>query len=166
MAAFPARFGPRRGAEGGARYVERSLAMTSFHVLTTLGPARLHLWRDRAEGAAGALSYDVEPHGVDDDGLLLFPAQLNHQLHEPAHALLHDGKWGKREVSAQARALPRVAQYRFPEDVWPVEGTTRVLQARPFDRERERVRVHVVTRGVDESLFVWLPGQGGGRGAA
>jgi 1,4-alpha-glucan branching enzyme len=133
--------------------------MTTFHVLTTLQPARLHLWRDRAETGASSLAYDAEPHGVDDDALLLFPAQLDHQLHEPAHAALHDGRWGHREPAELSRTLPRVAEYRFPEHLWLVEGAVRVLQARPFDEASEQLRVHVVTSSVGESLLVWLPGR-------
>ncbi len=135
--------------------------MALFHVLTTLRPAKLHLWRDKAAGSASELSYDAEPQGFDEDGLLSFPAQLNHQLHEPAHALIHDGTWGRREPAELSRALPRVAEYRFPEQLWLVEGTKRVLQNRPFDVALERVRVHVVTSSDGDSLFVWLPGQPG-----
>lgn len=135
--------------------------MVLFHVLTTLRPAKLHLWRDKAADDAGALSYDSEAQGSDDDGLLTFSAQLNHQLHEPAHALLHDGKWGTREAASQSRTLPRVAEYRFPDELWLVEGAKRVLQGRPFEAAQDHVRVHVVTRVSGDALFVWLPGEPG-----
>lgn len=133
--------------------------MTLFHVLTTLQPARLHVWRDRAATDASSLSYDVEPDGVDADGLLLFPAPLAHQLHEPAHASLHDGQWGRRESAELSRVLPRIHEYRFPEHAWLVEDVGRVLQTRPFDDACARLRVHVVTRGEGATLVAWLPGR-------
>jgi 1,4-alpha-glucan branching enzyme len=140
--------------------------MVTFHVQSKLSPVRLHLWRDRTAGADGALAYDAESQGRDADGLLVFPASLNHQLHEPAHALLHDGKWGKREPSDVSRTLPRAAEYRFPDELWLMEGTSRVVAARPFDVAHERLRVHVVTRKRGDELFVWQADASGRRVAA
>lgn len=161
----------RTGHENAAETGERGVAfdpllsslhaMVAFHVQTKLSPARLHLWRDRVASDDGALSYDAEAQGRDADGLLVFPAALNHQLHQPAHALLHDGKWHAREPADVSRTLPRGAEYRFPDELWLMEGTARVVTARPFDVACARLRVHVVTRKQGDSLYVWQAGAPG-----
>ena len=134
--------------------------MTRIHVLTARIQPQLHVWRDRTAAANAELAYDLPLAGRDAEGLVLFEARLDHQIHEQAHALLHDAKW---EAPEHAKTLPRGAGYRFAEEVWCAEGTARVLTANPFAEARDVVRIHLITatkyRG--GKLYLWAPGHPG-----
>lgn len=134
--------------------------MTTFHVLTGLDQPLLHVWRDRAANDPAQHAYDVPPGDRDPDGLHQFQAQLDSQVHEPAHVLLHSGdKW---ENDALRKDLPRSDNYAFPQDLWIAEGARRVLTENPFAAAHDSVRIHLVTIDLHlrSKLFVWSPGVG------
>jgi len=134
--------------------------MTTFHVLTGLNLPQLHIWRDRTADASAQHAYDLDGQGLDADGLWLFSTNLDHQLHEPARALLHLAeKW---EQDIHRKDLPRGVNYVFPPDLWFAEGAKRVLTRNPFDAAEDGVRIHLVTgdvvsadRYLDGKVLIW-----------
>jgi 1,4-alpha-glucan branching enzyme len=137
--------------------------MVTFHVLTEISPAVLHVFRDRADSASSQLAHDVPAAGVDAHGFQLFRANLHHRIHERAHALLHDGHWQTKEKDEHIRSLPRTADYRFPRELWLVQGANRVLEQDPFELSLDSVTVHLVTarRYRGGRLYYWSPGREG-----
>ncbi|PKN63318.1 MAG: hypothetical protein CVU57_19725 [Deltaproteobacteria bacterium HGW-Deltaproteobacteria-15] len=132
--------------------------MTKLHVLTRFNEPKVRIWRDQTDRVSAELAYDVESRGVDSNGLRLFEALLDHQLHEKVHVLVHNAEWESKE---HAKTLPRTASYRFPPDLWFAEGATRVLAEDPFAVSRQQVRIHLITakkyRG--GRLYLWTPGK-------
>lgn len=131
--------------------------MTSIHALTALENPQLHVWRDQTPDVPAQHAFDVYSSGLDADGLPRFEAALDHQIHEPAHALLHhDATW---EKGVHRKDLPRGPDYAFPADLWLVEGAKRVLTATPFTVAADTVRIHLVTvdRFREGRLFAWSP---------
>jgi 1,4-alpha-glucan branching enzyme len=130
--------------------------MTRIHALTAFDPPRLRLWRDRTASGSAELAYDAPFVGRDAQGLALFDAPLDHQLHEPAHALLHGEAW---EAAEHAKTLPRTRGYRFPDALWCAQGAARMLARDPFARARDAVRIHLITarRYRGGRLFLWAP---------
>ena len=138
--------------------------MTAFHAWVAAPQPGLHLWRLGPGAQPSELQFDRRPVGADARGFQIFRAELDHQVHEPVGFKLFSGDrsnvdW---EQDAHNRVLPRLAQYRFPEDAWFVHGVRRVLLLDPFAASHDRVRVHVITarRYREGRLHVWLPGEG------
>jgi 1,4-alpha-glucan branching enzyme len=132
--------------------------MVTFHALTMLKIPRLYIWRPDTPRVNASSSHRLLPIGCDGNGLFIFPAELDHQIHEYVFfKLFMEDAW---EKDAHNRRMPRLAEYRFPRDVWFVEGANRVLVKDPFSAQQERVRIHLVTarkyRG--GKLYLWLPG--------
>lgn len=136
--------------------------MVTFRVLCCYNEPKLWIWRDGAGGGAAALAYYATPLGIDADGLAGFQALLDAELHAQVHAELHNEDWQRRESPTHIKTLPRTAHYRFPQRLWLVEGTSRVLTHNPFASKRVKVRIHLVTssRYQTGQLFAWLPGRG------
>ncbi|MCW5200894.1 hypothetical protein VU07_03705, partial [Desulfobulbus sp. F4] len=135
--------------------------MVRFHVLTQYAEPLLWVWRDKAADANAAPAYESQYKGRDADGFHLFEAQLDHQLHPPAHVRLHTRDWKKEDC---AKDIPRTKEYRFPDDLWMSEGAARVVAENPFAVSgRDTVTVHLITakkyRG--GQLYIWTPGRAG-----
>jgi len=139
--------------------------MTAFRAWIRESHPGLHLWRLVQGGQSSELQFDRQPVGADADGFRVFQVELNHQVHEPLGFKLFAEKQGALtwESDAHNRFLPRLEQYRFPDDVWFVHGVRRAVLANPCTAARDQVRVHVITaqkyRG--GRLYVWLPGDSG-----
>ncbi len=136
--------------------------MTRFHVLTSLPEPHLWVWRDRTERAPSPRACDADRQGVDANGLPVFEAHLDSQLHERVHAQLRSGEgWDAKERDEHRKTLPRAAHYRFPSDLWCAEGAARVLTADPFATSQPKLRVHLVTahRYRGGKLIAWSPGR-------
>jgi 1,4-alpha-glucan branching enzyme len=131
--------------------------VTTFHVLTGRDLAKLRIWRDHSANGASHQAYDVDAKGRDANGLQTFVDLLDAQLHEPAHALLHDGEWW--ESDAHRKDLPRGINYVFPAHLWCAEGANRVLTADPFGAAEPQLRIHLVTgdRYLEGKLLLWSP---------
>jgi 1,4-alpha-glucan branching enzyme len=134
--------------------------MVTFHVLTTIAGAKLWLFRDRSEQTPAELAYDATDVGPDGHGFHTFQALLDHQLHEPAHLLLHDEGWQNKESDALIRTVPRRAGHLFPSELWLVQGTKRVLERDPLASTLPSVRIHLLLPGnyEDGQLYLWTPG--------
>jgi hypothetical protein len=136
--------------------------MTAFHAWVKESHPGLHLWRLAQGGQPSELQFDRQPVGADADGFQLFRAELDHQVHEPVGFTLFSKADSALEWEREAhnRILPRLEQYRFPDDVWFAHGVRRVLLENPCTASWDSVRVHVITarkfRG--GRLYVWLPG--------
>ena len=139
--------------------------MTAFHAWIDEALPRLHLWRQMAAGRGAEFEFDRLPNGIDGDGLQLFEVELDHQIHEPIGFTLFFGEreHARWEDASHNRRLPRLAQYRFPADVWFVHGVRRVLLQNPFAAAFGGVRIHVITarKYRDGRLYAWLPGEAG-----
>lgn len=130
--------------------------MPAFHALTDLPAPRLFLWR-----ASLPLQLRLSALERDEQGFSVFRGELDHQIHENVHFKLFAGdEWEKDDHN---RLLPRQDQYRFPADVWLVQGTNRVLTRDPFTVGHDEVVVHLVTarKYRNGSLFLWTPGSPG-----
>jgi 1,4-alpha-glucan branching enzyme len=130
--------------------------MTNIHALTQWTDPSLYVWREPAAGDALQFRLPLLRH--DEHDLAVFPAELDHQVHEPARVKLFAGEvW---EQDAHNRQLPRDDGYRFPDDAWIVEGTRRVLTEDPFSATRDEVVVHLITarKYREGALFLWTPG--------
>lgn len=134
--------------------------MVTFHTLTTIAGARLWIFRDRTDQTPVEHAFDAADRGLDANGFRTFQAQLDHQLHEVAHAVLHDDGWRRRESPAHVRRVPRAANHFFPSELWLVEGVRRVLESDPLLQSRTRVRVHLMLAGRyrEGRLYSWTPG--------
>jgi hypothetical protein len=136
--------------------------MTRIHVLTGLLEPRLWVWRDQTERLSNLLACDAERRGLDLNGLPVFEARLDPQLHERVHAQLRSGEgWHSKERDEHCKTLPRTAHHRFPADLWCAEGAARVLTANPFATSQTRLRVHLATasRYRGGKLIAWSPGR-------
>jgi 1,4-alpha-glucan branching enzyme len=137
--------------------------MITFHALTAIEDPRLWIYRDRTEIAPAELAYDAAPAGFDSGGFRLFRAELDHQVHEVPHTQLHSGDWSKKEADEHIRTVPRAPGYRFPSDLFIVEGTKRVLENDPLAASLPAVRIHLLLpadyRG--GRLYLWSPGRAG-----
>jgi 1,4-alpha-glucan branching enzyme len=133
--------------------------MVTFHTLTTIFGAKLWIFRDRTENAAAELAYDATDAGLDAQGFRSFQAQLDHQVHALAHCQLHDDGWKTKEPDALIRTVPRTLNHFFPNDLWLVEGTQRVLETDPLTSKLPSVRIHVSLAGKYRggALFIWTP---------
>src|SRR4051794_26374752 len=107
----------------------RGAFMTTVHVLTGLKQPSLHIWRDRTAQSASELAYDAAPLGTQANGLMLFRALLDSQLHSDAHALVHEGAVWEQQV--HRKTFPRTTDYRFPDELWCAEGASRVVAHDP-----------------------------------
>ena len=134
--------------------------MTAFHAWIAESPPHLHLWRLPQSGQPAELNFDRASTGSDGDGFQLFQAELDHQVHEPVGFKLFAGEPTRWESDAHNRFLPRLSEYRFPEDVWFVHGVRRAVLQNPFTASHDTVRVHVITANKYRGgrLYVWLPG--------
>ena len=67
------------------------------------------------------------------------------------------------EQDVHNRRLPRGIEYRFPDEVWLVQGTNRVLTEDPFAAAEDELVVHLVTarKYREGALFAWTPGGAG-----
>lgn len=139
--------------------------MTTFHALTQWTTPSLYIWRENPHGGI-TRQYRLPTLWQDEHGFAVFPAELDHQIHDPACFKLFSGDaW---EQDAHNRWMPRGHEYRFPDDVWLTEGTNRVLTQDPYASAQDEVVVHLITarkyRG--GALHVWTPGAEGQRHAA
>ncbi|MDU9047592.1 MAG: alpha-amylase family glycosyl hydrolase [Candidatus Electrothrix sp. Rat3] len=139
--------------------------MTKLHVLTQRSESKLWVWRDKATGSDSAPAYDAQDKGSDADGLRFFEASLDHQIHEPAHAQLYtldqNQKWAWKDCH---KDLPRIGEYRFPEDLWMSEGAARVVSENPFAGSGSKeITIHLVTakKYREGQLYIWIPGKEG-----
>lgn len=135
--------------------------MVRFHVLTQVSEPMLWVWRDQAADANAVLAYESLHKGRDADGFHLFEAQLDHQIHQPAHVQLHTQNWEQKDC---AKDIPRTKEYRFPDDLWMSEGATRVVAENPFAGSgRDKVTVHLITakKYREGQLYIWTPGHAG-----
>ena len=121
--------------------------MVTIHALTSITGAKLWVYRDRTEQASSELAYDATDSGLEANGFRSYQAALDHQVHEQAHALLHDDGWKNKESDALTRTLPRTPGHFFPSELWLVEGTKRVLEANPLASARSSVRIHLLLAG-------------------
>lgn len=99
---------------------------------------------------------------MDRNGLYVFEALLDPQLHERVHFQLRSGAgWDVKERDEHKKTLPRTTHYRFPAELWCAEGATRVLTADPFAVEQQRLRVHLITASQYRGgkLVAWSPGR-------
>lgn len=133
--------------------------MVRFHALAAWEAPELHLWRPNGAG------FNLPSRGRDDRGFHLFLAEegdLDHQIHGDVFFKLHAGAdW---EEEAFNRSLPRLAEYRFPTDVWLAHGTRRVLLEDPLAAFQENVVVHLITgnlKYLEGTLYLWTPGNPG-----
>jgi 1,4-alpha-glucan branching enzyme len=139
--------------------------MVKFHALAEWSNPRLHIWRPASDPSKLVANLDIAAYAEDPEGFKVFPIDLDHQIHEPVYFKLH-AKENAQEVwedDAHNRILPRLAEYRFPEDVWFVHGTKRVLTEDPFISSREKVRIHLITQKKyrEGKLYLWTPGTEG-----
>jgi 1,4-alpha-glucan branching enzyme len=134
--------------------------MVKLHVLTSIAGAKLWIFRDRTPQASSESAHDAEDLGPEAHGFRLFQDQLDHQIHEVAHALLHDDGWKAKEKHEHIRTLPRSPGHFFPSDLWLVEGVARVLESDPMASARSQVRVHLMLAGryAGGKLYIWTPG--------
>jgi 1,4-alpha-glucan branching enzyme len=139
--------------------------MTTFHALTRWTTPWLHVWRETAADGTPC-QHRLPALGRDERGFAVFGAELDHQIHAPICFKLFSGDVWEQQV--HNRRLPRGDEYRFPDEVWLVEGTNRVLTWDPFASAHDEVIVHLVTarkyRG--GALHLWTPGSGETRHAA
>lgn len=127
--------------------------MLTFHALTDWKTPSLHIWRLNL-----ALKFTLPELDRDEHDFSVFCDELDHQIHEYTHFKLFSGnEWEKEEHN---RLLPHFDEYRFPANMWLVQGTNRVLTQDPFDVGHDEVRVHLVTakKYRESSLFLWTPG--------
>ncbi|MCW5202049.1 alpha amylase C-terminal domain-containing protein [Desulfobulbus sp. US4] len=135
--------------------------MTKLHVLTQRSEPKLWIWRDKAAGSDSAPAYEAQDKGQDADGFRVFHAPLDHQIQQPAHVQLYtldqNQNWAWKDCR---KDLPRIEEYRFPEDLWMSEGAARMVTENPFAGSgRKKITIHLVTakkyRG--GKLFFWAP---------
>jgi 1,4-alpha-glucan branching enzyme len=136
--------------------------MVRFHALTGWPNPRLHIWRPAPDPSQPVPHLDLAAFEEDPQGFKVFPIELDHQIHDPVYFKLHGKENGEDqwEIEAHKRILPRLSEYRFPEEVWFVQGTKRVLTVNPFSSSQEQVRIHVITRKKYRGgkLSLWTPG--------
>src|SRR5262245_23305725 len=136
------------------------------HALTSQRSPSLRVWRDPTPDSHTTMSYDVEalPQPASDGNgtgaaFHTFEVPVDYQIHQHLHCLLHEGaQW---ESPEHRRTIPRLPDHRFPEEVWIVEGTSRVLLSGPAPAGPETVTVHLITaqKYREGRLFLWLPGK-------
>jgi 1,4-alpha-glucan branching enzyme len=132
--------------------------MLTFHALSNWETPSLAIWRPNT-----SLQRRLPMLERDEHDFAVFRDEPDHQIHEYTHFKLCSGeKWEKDEHN---RLLPRFDEYRFPANVWFVQGTNRVLTEDPFASAHDEVRVHLVTakKYLGGSLFLWTPGTEGVR---
>ena len=132
--------------------------MVRFHALTQDPAMQLHVWR-RSTREDTVLFSKVSARAQEETGLLRYECALDFHIHGDVFCKLHrdDEYW---ENNAFNRQVPRLAEYRFPKDVWLVEGTSRLLMQDPFAQACDRVRIHLITakRYREGALYLWAPG--------
>ncbi len=132
--------------------------MPIFYALSQWDKPGLHIWRTKSEQSVLIPRFDLQTLKTDTNGFAVFPAELDHQIHEYTYFKLFCGDvWEKEEHNRQ---LPRFEEYRFPDQVWLVQDTNRVLTLNPFSDSHDEVCIHLITdkkyRG--GSLYLWTPG--------
>jgi hypothetical protein len=101
---------------------------------------------------------------ADASGWFCFECALDASIEEGAHFKLYqrnedDSPTHAWESDAHNRELPRSNQRRFPNSVWFVQDTARVLADDPMGAESRTVRIHLITskRYRYGKLFIWSP---------
>jgi hypothetical protein len=131
--------------------------MSRFHAYTRFNNPGLHLWREGtntklylepSSNQAGPgwvdFDYDFEPHIQQEVCFMLFD-------HTP------EGHPGEFEKSEHQRKLPRHPDGSYPNAVWFVQGSGRVLEFDPRADTRTRLQVHLISRSRfrPSRLFLW-----------
>lgn len=129
-----------------------------FHALSSWPNPELYIWRPTVSPAKPGAVYNLPILEQDARDFKVFTAELDHQIHEYVHFKLHSGaEW---EDDSHNRYLPRLNEYRFPPEVWLVQGTRRVLLEDPFAASQMEVLIHLVTKNKYRGgkLYLWRPG--------
>jgi 1,4-alpha-glucan branching enzyme len=139
--------------------------MVNFHALTHWPDPRLYIWRSAPEIRKSLFYPEQTPFELEAEGFKVFPIDLDHQIQEPVNFKLNtrENEQDVWEDDSHIRILPRLAEYRFPENIWFVHGTRRVLTANPFSTSQTKVRVHLITQKKyrDGEMYLWTPGSEG-----
>ena len=132
-----------------------------FYVLTSYSRPGLHIWRPGTNVRRFVKPISDSP---DTNGWFRFECQLDASIEEGVHFKLYqrnedDSPSHTWESDAHNRELPRRDQGQFPNSVWFVQGTARVLADDPMAAESNTVRIHLITskRYRQGKLFIWSP---------
>lgn len=133
--------------------------MITINLLTRFGEPSLRIWRDKTSQSSSEAPFDATHIGRSSPEMHQFQAALDSQIHGDVHAKAHHDKdW---DADYHGKTLPRISQYRFPEQLWCAEGAARVLTEDPFAKAQQRVRIHLITanRYRQGKLYLWSPGR-------
>src|SRR5687768_8090889 len=130
-----------------------------FSALTTFEAPALHIWNEHTDFVS-----DLRPVSVAESGWAEFLYDGAEPLSERTRFMLfnrivgpHRSVRDEYETSAHIRHLMTAPDGAFPDHVWFVQGSARVVRVDPATAEQNSVRIHLLTasRYRESELYIW-----------